>query len=88
MVHRDISIRNLLLGKQSEVKLCNFGQAQRVSRKLGIAHLPRAGKLPALYMPPEGFLEDIATQESDVWASGVAMWEMMAYVFLLVVILF
>ncbi len=80
VIHRDIKPENLMVvrgldddGKESEiVKVCDFGIAHRPSSE-GRAIL--AGT--AEYMAPELFLEGDADVQSDVYACGVVLYELL-----------
>ena len=42
--------------------------------------MDRGGALPVRYMAPEVFKNKRFSIKTDVWAFGVALWEIMAYV--------
>ena len=70
MSHLDLQPDNVLLtsARSLDVKLCDMGSAQRVS-KLGTAvRCPRT--LPA-YTAPEILNEEPAFPQSDIWSLGV-----------------
>lgn len=80
IVHRDIKPENLMVvrgldddGKESEiVKVCDFGIAHRPS---GEGRAVLAGT--AEYMAPELFLEGEPDVQSDVYACGVVLYELL-----------
>jgi len=76
ILHRDIRASNVILAHDGQVKLVDFGLA----RQSGDATVTLMGALvgePA-YMAPEQLLNKPATPESDLWALGVLLYEMLA----------
>ena len=72
-VHRDLATRNCLVGPNYQVKISDFG----MSRSLYDSHYYRIhGRfvLPVRWMAYECFYGKFS-QNSDVWAFGVTMWE-------------
>ncbi len=76
IVHRDISPHNVLVAKDGRVKLIDFGIAragQRLTRtRTGIIK----GKIA--YMAPEQALAAGITLRTDIFATGIVFWEMLA----------
>lgn len=77
IIHRDISPQNVLLSTEGEVKLTDFGIARVLSEKDDGFQLP--GNLHGKfgYMSPEQVLGQEIDQRSDVFSSGVVLWEML-----------
>jgi len=77
--HLDLSLENILLTKDDEVKICDFGQAQigRMIKSSGI----RRGKLK--YMCPEVFqrAEEYDGFKADTWSIGIILWIMLTGAF-------
>lgn len=72
-VHRDIKPANILITVQGEVKLVDFGLAEILSTN---AYAGGAGTYA--YMAPEDFAEeDRSDHQSDIWAVGVTLFEML-----------
>jgi len=75
IVHMDLSLENMLLTSQDEIRICDFGQAQE--QRLFRAFSPRRGKLA--YMAPEVFkYHSFDGFKADVWSLGVILWSMLA----------
>lgn len=78
IVHRDISLENILLDAQGYVKLADFG----IARMAGDASEFQTqdggfrGKLPCC--PPEIYQGDPASPRSDVYAAGVALYHLLS----------
>lgn len=75
IAHRDIKTQNVLLSPQLEVKLCDFGLA-RMKSELMTGAMQFAGT--PNYMAPEIFRNEKYTENVDVWAFGIMMWEALA----------
>ena len=72
-VHRDLATRNCLVGQCNVIKIADFG----LSKSLYNSHYYQAqgqSILPIRWMATECFYGKFS-QESDVWAFGVTMWE-------------
>ncbi len=89
VVHRDIKPQNLLVSRRGEVKLCDFGIAQRerlpsadiplAPRAAPTDHAPRengAFGTPA-YMSPEQILGEDVDARSDLFSLGVVLYQLL-----------
>ena len=73
-VHRDIKPANILLTRDSIVKLVDFGLAEVLG-----THSFAGGAGTYAYMAPEDFHpEEQSDRQSDIWAVGVILYEMLA----------
>ncbi len=73
-VHRDVKPANILMGRDGEVKLADFGLAEILATN---AYAGGAGTYA--YMAPEDFAEeDRSDHQSDIWAVGVTLFEMLS----------
>jgi eukaryotic-like serine/threonine-protein kinase len=75
IVHRDVKPENVLIGEGDIVKVADFGLARAAS---GPSHT-RTGMLigTAAYLAPEQVMRSTADARSDVYASGVMLFEML-----------
>jgi serine/threonine-protein kinase len=85
VVHRDLKPQNLLVSKRGEVKLCDFGIAQRDKLpSVDIPFSPReatpqgdaAFGTPA-YMSPEQILGEEVDARSDLFSLGVVLYQLL-----------
>lgn len=77
VIHRDLSPRNVMLSREGEVKLVDFG--------IAVAHVDRSsaqstttkptGSYP--YMSPEQARGETLDARSDLFAAGILLWEML-----------
>ncbi len=76
IVHRDLKPANILLGREGEVKIADFGIALEASE----VGLTRPGMMigsPA-YMPPEQMLGERVDFRGDLFSLGVVLYESLA----------
>jgi serine/threonine protein kinase/CRP-like cAMP-binding protein len=75
VVHRDVSPHNVLISSSGEVKVADFGIAS-AKNKLTVT---LAGTLKGkfAYMAPEQCTGNLVDARTDVWATGVTLFEML-----------
>ncbi|HEY4219847.1 MAG TPA: protein kinase, partial [Myxococcota bacterium] len=75
LVHRDISPQNVLVSRQGDVKVTDFGVAkastQQTKTRTGIIK----GKVA--YMSPEQCLGEVVDRRTDVFALGIVLYELL-----------
>ncbi|WP_437673068.1 serine/threonine-protein kinase [Sorangium sp. So ce131] len=76
VVHRDVSPSNVLLSFEGEIKLCDFGIARAHERSEAPLSDVLQGK--AGYMSPEQARGEPPDVRSDVFATGILLWELLA----------
>ncbi len=76
IVHRDISPPNVLLSWQGEVKITDFGLAKATTQ----VELTDPGVVKGKfgYLSPEAALGETVDARTDVFATGIVLWEMLA----------
>jgi serine/threonine-protein kinase len=77
VIHRDLSPRNVMLSRDGEVKLVDFG----IAVTLGDAGEDAAGESAPTgsfpYMSPEQVRKQSLTGQTDLFTAGVLLWEML-----------
>lgn len=76
IIHRDLAARNCMLDENMVVCVADFG----LSKKIYSGDYYRQGsvsKLPVKWIALESLADNVYTTQSDVWAFGVTMWEIM-----------
>jgi tetratricopeptide (TPR) repeat protein len=73
ILHRDVKPANILLDRQGEVWITDFGLAQALEADTGSTQAHLAGTLN--YMPPERF-HGISETRGDVYSLGVTLYEL------------
>lgn len=75
MVHRDLKPQNLHVDAKGRVKLVDFGIAKAVDWKKTQVGLVKG---TAHYMAPEQIMGQAVTFQTDIWAFGVVLYEMLS----------
>lgn len=70
IIHRDIKPQNILLDKEGQVKLCDFGVSGEVVNSLATTFTGTS-----YYMAPERILGQPYSVTSDVWSLGLTIME-------------
>jgi len=75
IVHRDISPQNILVSWEGEVKLVDFG----IAKAAGLQSKTQAGMIKGKvhYMAPEQARGKPADLRSDIFSTGIVIWEML-----------
>ncbi len=75
VIHRDVKSTNILLTRDGDVKIADFGIARRLhsdtTQVMGMVGSPR-------YMSPEQAQEEELTNQTDLYSLGVVVYEMLA----------
>lgn len=77
VIHRDLSPRNVMVSREGEVKLVDFGIAVALEdqREDSADGGQPVGSFP--YMSPEQVRRETLTAQTDLFSVGVLMWEML-----------
>lgn len=76
IVHRDVSPQNILISFEGDVKITDFGIADAKSKSTETK--PGIVKGKYSYMSPEQIMAKPVTGQTDVFALGIILWEMVA----------
>jgi serine/threonine-protein kinase len=76
LVHRDVSPQNILVGIDGVSRLTDFGVAKAADRRTFTQEGVIKGKVG--YMSPEQVRDLRLDRRSDIWATGVVVWELLA----------
>jgi len=75
IVHRDVSPQNILVGADGVARLIDFGVAKASGRFRETRDGAVKGKIA--YMAPEYLQSGTVSSQTDVYAAGVVLWELM-----------
>lgn len=73
-VHRDLALRNCMVGFGNIIKIGDFGLAQSLQES-DFYRFKRKAMLPVRWMSPESIREGLFTPHTDVWSFGITIWE-------------
>lgn len=81
MVHRDIALRNILLGTNSCAKIADFGHARKYDEGKDSFLMMGTERVSVKWAPIEIFTsgDKHFNESTDVWSFGVTMWEVLSY---------
>lgn len=72
IIHRDLKSLNLLVSKNFEVKICDFG----LSRVIDSNHAMTSNVGTVSWIAPEIFAKKNYTEKADVYSYGIILWEL------------
>ncbi|MDB4943080.1 MAG: serine/threonine protein kinase [Labilithrix sp.] len=75
IVYRDVSPQNVLVGVDGVPRVLDFGVAKAAGRVQTTRDGQIKGKLS--YMPPEQLRGGSVTRQSDIYAAGIMLWELL-----------
>ena len=76
VIHRDVTLQNILLTSTGTAKLTDFGLSRAMDRASWTVPQMIKGKIS--YMAPEIFIDQDWTVQSDLYSMGVVLWEALA----------
>ncbi len=76
IVHRDVSPQNVIVGRDGVTRVLDFGVAKAAAQMHSTAEGKIKGKLR--YMSPEQMVGENIDRQTDVFAAGIVLWEMLA----------
>ena len=76
MIHRDIKPANILVSRNGEIKLCDFGMAKTYGMDPSLT-MANARMGTPFYMSPEQFLGLKVDGRSDLFSVGIIAYELL-----------
>lgn len=76
IIHRDLCARNVVIGDNNVVKICDFGLARFLNNG---AYLYCAPPCPVKWTAPEALFGGYFSIKSDIWSYGIFLMELFTY---------
>lgn len=77
VIHRDIKPANVMITKEGRIKVVDFGIARQVESPAAVQTEGLIGTLA--YMSPQQIRGERADERSDIWATGVMLYELLTF---------
>jgi len=77
-IHRDLKTKNLLVGENNIIKICDFGLSQvKLSPNTIMKDPPNGAKGTPIWMAPEILCNQPFDEKCDVYSFGLILWSML-----------
>lgn len=76
VIHGDLAARNVLLGENNVVKICDFGLARSIYHRNDHYQKKGSDPLPFKWLALECIERSEFSTKSDVWSYGILLWEL------------
>jgi serine/threonine protein kinase len=77
LIHRDIKPSNIMMNKQRDVKIADFGLARHIEDEHILTTMGQVVGTPA-YLSPEQILGEPPTYAADIYAMGIVFYELLS----------